>query len=61
MFSHPLLEGSAKQALNTPNSLAISRTMADQFFGSPAAAIGKTIRYENRKDFRVSAVFGRHG
>jgi putative ABC transport system permease protein len=57
MFSHPLLEGSAKQALNTPNSLAISKTMASQFFGSPATAIGKTIRYENRKDFKVSAVF----
>ncbi|MBS1604231.1 MAG: ABC transporter permease [Bacteroidetes bacterium] len=57
MFSHPLLEGSAKQALNTPKSLAISRKMAVDFFGSPSAAIGKTIRYENRKDFTISAVF----
>jgi len=57
MFSHPLLEGSAIQALNTPNSLAISRKMAVDFFGSPSAAIGKTIRYENRKDFTISAVF----
>jgi len=57
MFSHPLLEGSARQALNTPNSLAISRKMAIDFFGSPSAAIGKTIRYENRKDFTISAVF----
>jgi len=57
MFSHPLLEGSAKQALNTPNSLAISRKMAIDFFGSPSAAIGKTIRYEDRKNLTVSAVF----
>lgn len=57
MFSHPLVEGSAGDALNTPNSLAISRKMATEFFGSPAAAIGKTIRYENKKDFAVKAVF----
>ena len=57
MFSHPLLEGSAKDALNSPNSLAISRKMATEFFGSPASAIGKTIRYENHKDFAVKAVF----
>ena len=57
MFSHPLLEGSAANALNTPNSLAISRKMAVEFFGSPGAAIGKTIRYENHKDFTVKAVF----
>lgn len=57
MFSHPLLEGSAKDALNSPNSLAISRKMATEFFGSPASAIGKTIRYENHKDFMVKAVF----
>ena len=57
MFSHPLLEGSAGQALNTPNSMAVSRKMANEFFGSPSAAIGRTIRYENRKDFTISAVF----
>ncbi len=57
MFSYPLLEGRAINALNDPTSLSISRKMAVDFFGSPAAAIGKTIRYENRKDFKVSAVF----
>jgi hypothetical protein len=31
--------------------------MARQFFGSTEAAIGKTIRYENFKDLRVTAVF----
>jgi ABC-type antimicrobial peptide transport system permease subunit len=57
MFSYDLLEGRAQQALNSPNSIAISRKMAADFFGSPAAAIGKTLRYENKKDFKVSAVF----
>jgi putative ABC transport system permease protein len=57
MFSYPLLEGSAADALNSPDGLAISRKMAVAFFGSPSAAIGKAIRYENKKDFKVKAVF----
>ena len=57
IFSYPLLEGNAETALNTPASIAISRKMAQDFFGSPRGAIGKTIRYENRRDFTVTAVF----
>jgi ABC-type antimicrobial peptide transport system permease subunit len=57
MFSYPLLEGKAASALASPVSIAISRKMASHFFGSPQAAINKTIRYENRKDFTVTAVF----
>jgi ABC-type antimicrobial peptide transport system permease subunit len=57
MFSFPLLQGSAKTALNSPVSLAISHKMANVFFGSPENAIGKTIRYENKKNLTVTAVF----
>jgi putative ABC transport system permease protein len=57
MFSYLLLQGSVKDALNSPDGLAISRKMAVAFFGSPEAAIGKAIRYENKKDFKVKAVF----
>jgi len=57
MFSYPLVEGNAKDALGTPDALAISRKMAVAFFGSPAAAMGKAIRYENRKNFNVKEVF----
>lgn len=57
MFSYPLLEGNAITALQTPSDIAISKKMAEGFFGSPAEAIGKTIRYENRKDLEVTAVF----
>ncbi|MGF7040128.1 ABC transporter permease [Mucilaginibacter lappiensis] len=57
MLSVPLLQGNAQTALNSPVSLAISRKVAVAFFGSPQAAIGKTIRYENKKDFKVTGVF----
>jgi putative ABC transport system permease protein len=57
MFSYPLLEGKAESALGAPTSMAISRKMAVAFFGSPQAAIGKTLRNENRRDLKVMAVF----
>ncbi|HEY1214121.1 MAG TPA: ABC transporter permease, partial [Bryobacteraceae bacterium] len=57
MFGYPLVEGSVAEALSGPSNLAISRKMAVELFGSPAAAMGKTVRVENQKDLRVSAVF----
>lgn len=57
MFSYPLLEGTAQTALNSPSAIAISHKMADIFYGSPARAIGQVIRYQNRKYFRITAVF----
>ena len=57
MFSFPLLEGNAQNALNTPAGLALSHKMAIAFFGSPEAAMGKTIRYDDRVELSVTAVF----
>jgi putative ABC transport system permease protein len=57
MFSYPLLAGTPAAALASPVSIAISRKMAIAFFGSPQTAIGRTIRYENRKELTVTAVF----
>jgi len=57
MFSYPLLAGNPATALNTPVSIAISRKMAEDFFGSPQAAFGKSILYANKKEFTVTAVF----
>jgi putative ABC transport system permease protein len=57
MFSFPVIAGIPATALSDISSMAISKKMATQFFGSPEAAINKTIRYENRKDFKITAVF----
>jgi putative ABC transport system permease protein len=57
MFSYPLLQGSAAASLADPDAIAISHGMANAFFGSPAAAMGKTLRYDNNTNFKVSAVF----
>lgn len=57
MFSYPVIAGSIDRALATPEAVAISRRMAEVFFGSPDAAIGQSIRYENKEDLTVTAVF----
>jgi len=57
MFSYPLLEGNPITALQSPTDIAISKKMAEDFFGSPAEAIGKTIRCQNKTDFKITAVF----
>jgi ABC-type antimicrobial peptide transport system permease subunit len=57
VFSYPLILGRPQDALSAPHSIALSTKMANDFFGSAEAAIGKTIRSENKDDFKVSAVF----
>jgi putative ABC transport system permease protein len=57
IFSYPLIEGNPESALSNMQGVAISRKMAELFFGSPASAMGKTLRYENALGFMVTAVF----
>jgi putative ABC transport system permease protein len=57
MFSFPLLEGTPATALSSPNSIAISKTMAVSFFGSPKAAFGRSLRMNNRRLMHITAVF----
>ncbi len=57
IFSYPLLQGNRATALNEVSKMAISNNMAVKFFGSATAAMGKTIRYRNKTDFTITAVF----
>jgi ABC-type antimicrobial peptide transport system permease subunit len=57
MFSYPLVEGNAATALAGPTSICISEKMANAFFGNHSAAIGKIIRFDNKKDLKVTGVF----
>lgn len=57
MFSYPLLQGSAANALASPSNITISRKTAVEFFGSPQNAMGKTLGFDNNKQYIVSAVF----
>jgi putative ABC transport system permease protein len=57
VFSYTLLEGQPETAVKTPVDIALSRKMAEAFFGSVKAAMGQTLRFENKKDLTVTAVF----
>jgi ABC-type antimicrobial peptide transport system permease subunit len=57
IFSYPLIAGNPETALSNMKGIAISRKMAEVFFGSPKNAMGKSLRYENSQDFIVGAVF----
>lgn len=61
IFSYPFLLGSAETALTSPESIVISRKMANILFGSPEAAIDKTVRFDTYKDLKVTGVFEDHG
>jgi len=57
MFSYPLLQGTPQTALNSPYGIAISRRMAENFFGSAEKAFGRSISFENTYDLKITAVF----
>ena len=57
IFSYPLLQGTTTSALKGPESIAISKKMANSLFGNAAAAIDQTLRFENYKDLKITAVF----
>jgi len=57
MFNYPMIEGTANSALNGPDDIAISRKMAEAFYGTSKAAYGHLIKYNNYKYFKVAAVF----
>lgn len=44
IFTYPFVEGSAKTALTEPNSIVLSKTEADKYFGEGKPAVGKTLR-----------------
>lgn len=55
MFSFPLVKGNTSTALNDPNSIILSASLAHALFGSEDP-IGKTIRLNNANDVRVTAI-----
>lgn len=56
IFTVPLLKGNSKTALTKPNTLVLSRKMAEKYF-SRDNPIGKTLRLDNSEDYMVTGVF----
>jgi putative ABC transport system permease protein len=56
IFTFSILEGNAKNPLPSISSVAISKKIADKYFGGQSA-IGKTFQVNGKYDFNVSAVY----
>ncbi|MEZ5038550.1 MAG: ABC transporter permease [Saprospiraceae bacterium] len=56
VFSIPLLMGNPETALNRTNTLILSQSTANRYFGADNP-IGKTIRIDNRYDMEVTGIF----
>ena len=57
MFSYKLLQGDAQTALKYNNWYCHFEKNGERLFCDAENAMGKTIRYQNQKDLKVTAVF----
>ena len=55
VFTFPLLEGSGRTVLASPNSVVLTRRIAEKYFGGEGA-IGRTIRVDDDGEYVVSGV-----
>ena len=55
VFSWKLVKGDPATALKEPNSLVITQSTAEKYFGA-ADPIGKVLNYDNRVDMKVTGV-----
>jgi ABC-type antimicrobial peptide transport system permease subunit len=55
VFSFFFIEGNPETALNTPNSILLTKTAAEKYFGKEDP-IGKTLILENRWNFTVTGI-----
>ncbi len=44
IFTYPFVEGDALHALNEPNSIVLTKSLAEKYFGKNKPALGKTLR-----------------
>jgi putative ABC transport system permease protein len=56
VFSVPVISGDASTALTEPNSIAISKKMADKYFPD-GNVLGQSMVLDNRRNVTVTAVF----
>lgn len=55
MFGLTLMEGNAATALNEPNTIVLSKSTAEKFFGN-ANPVGKILQFDNGSTFLITGV-----
>lgn len=57
VFPLPIIAGNPKTSLREPNTIAISKTKAEKYFGTTQMAMGETLVLDNRLKCKVTAVY----
>lgn len=55
VFSYPILEGVGKEALQDPNAIILTQSLAKKYFGA-ASPIGKTLLIQNERPLTVRGI-----
>lgn len=56
VFDFDWLAGDSKTALTEPNTVVLTQDVAEKYFGDWRDAIGKSIKYENKNNLKVTGV-----
>ncbi len=56
VFTLPFVEGDPNTALNEPNTVVITESIAQKIFGTSMGIVGRNLRVNDNKDFRVTGV-----
>ena len=56
IFNFPFLAGNSKTALSELNTVVLTQETAEKYFGDWHTAIGKLIKYDNERVFKVTGV-----
>lgn len=56
VFTHEFIDGNPQTALVAPNSIVLTQSVAERFFGKATSAVGKSMQNDNGDVFKVTGV-----
>jgi len=56
IFTYPFLEGSSNIALTAPNSMVLTQSLAEKYFGKNKRALGKSLESSNGDVYKITGV-----
>ncbi|MBK8608877.1 MAG: ABC transporter permease [Chitinophagaceae bacterium] len=56
IFSHKFLQGNAESALMEPNSMVLTKTLAEKYYGNASNAVGQSLQNSQGDIYKITAV-----
>ncbi|MFN8346346.1 MAG: ABC transporter permease [Spirosomataceae bacterium] len=56
IFTYPFLAGDAKRALTAPNSLVLTKSVAEKYFQTTDNVVGKSLQGKNNETFNITGI-----